>query len=104
MFIKSILKEELENSLQMEKNYLRELAKLPAGSLVRRFIKGREYYYLIFRKRGRFHAQYRGKASPTEIEKYRRAKEKRANYRKLLSQARKQIRFLRSALRGKEAV
>ena len=104
MSIKGVLREELENSLQMEKNYVRELAKLPPGSLVRRLIKGKEYYYFIFRERGRFRAQYRGKASQAEIEKCRKTKEKRANYRKLLSQARKQIRFLRSALRGKEDV
>jgi hypothetical protein len=102
--IKGVLKEELENSLQMEKNYVRELAALPHGSLVRRVIKGREYYYLIFREQGQFRSQYRGKVSKAEIEKYRKAKEYRANYRKLLSQARKQIRFLRSALRGNEAI
>lgn len=104
MSIKSVLREELENSLQMEKNYARELAKLPAGSLVRRVIKGRVYYYLIFREKGRFRAVYRGKVGAAEIEKYRRAKEYRAKYRRLLSQAKKQIRFLRSALRGKEAI
>ena len=104
MSIKSVLKEELENSLQMEKNYARELAALPKGSLVRRVIKGREYYYLVFREQGRFCAQYRGRVSKAEIEKYRKAKEYRAKYRRLLSQTRKQIRFLRSALRGKQAV
>ena len=104
MSIKSVLREELENSLQMEKNYERELAALPRGSLVRRVIKGKEYYYLVYREQGRFRAQYRGKASMAEIDKYRKAKEYRAKYRKLLSQARKQIRFLRSVLRGKQAV
>ena len=104
MSIKSVLREELENSLQLEKNYVREIAALPRGSLVRRVIKGRPYYYLIYREHGRFCAQYRGKVSKAEIEKYRNAKEYRAKYRKLLSQARKQIRFLRSALRGKQAV
>lgn len=104
MSIKSVLREELENSLQMEKNYARELAALPQGSLVRRVIKGREYYYLIYREQGRFCAKYRGKVAKAEIEKYRKAKGYRVKYRKLLSQARKQIRFLRSVLRGKQAV
>jgi len=104
MTIKSVLREELENSLQMERNYARELAKLPGGSLVRRVIKGHVYYYLVFREEGRFRAIYRGKVCAAEIGKYRRAKEYRAKYRKLLSRAKKQIRFLRSALRGKEAI
>jgi hypothetical protein len=42
--------------------------------------------------------------SEIEIEKYEEAKEYRAKYRKLLSQVKKQIRFLRSTLRGKESV
>ena len=70
MSIKSVLREELENSLQMEKNYARELAKLSAGSLVRRVIKGRVYYYLIFREKGRFRAVYRCKVCAAETKKY----------------------------------
>jgi len=38
--IKSVLKEELANSLAMKKDYERELAKLPKGSLVKKKIKG----------------------------------------------------------------
>jgi hypothetical protein len=47
---------------------------------------------------------YNGKASDEEIERYRETKEYRAKYRNLLSQVKKQIRFLGSSLRGKEAV
>ena len=47
--IKSVLKEELENSLRMKSDYERELAKLPKGSLIKKRIKGHEYYYLVFR-------------------------------------------------------
>ncbi len=104
MIIKSLLREELENSLRMQKDYERELAKLPKGSLVRRMIKGREYFYLIYREDGQFRSLYRGKVSAEEIEKYRHAKEFRAKYRNLLSQVKKQVRFMRSALRGKEPV
>ena len=41
MSIKGMLWEELENSLEMQKNYERELAKLPKGSLVSREGVGR---------------------------------------------------------------
>jgi len=96
--IKGVLREEFENSLQMKKDYERELAKLPKGSLIEKEIKGRKYYYLLLRENGRVKFIYRGKVSKEEIEKYKKAKEYRAKYRRLLSQVKKQIRFLRSSL------
>lgn len=102
--IKGVLKEELENSLRMKNDYERELAKLPKGSLVKKKIKGREYYYLLLRERGKVKFIYKGKVTQEEVRKYREAKEYRAKYRKLLSQVKKQIRFLGSALRGKESI
>ncbi len=102
--IKGVLREEFENSLQMKKDYERELAKLPKGSLIKKEIKGHNYYYLILRENGKVKFIYKGKINKNEIEKYKKAKEYRAKYRKLLSQVKKQIRFLRSSLRGKEAI
>ncbi|MEW6008589.1 MAG: hypothetical protein AB1629_03025 [Candidatus Omnitrophota bacterium] len=102
--IKGVLKEELENSLHMKSGYERELAKLPKGSLIKKKIKGQEYYYLLLRDKGKVKFIYKGKVSDEEVKKFEEAKEYRAKYRKLLSQVKKQIRFLRSALRGKESV
>ena len=102
--IKSVLKQELANSLAMKKNYERELAKLPRGSLVKKKIKGHEYYYLQIREKGKVRFIYKGKLSDEEIEKYDGAKKYRAQYRKLLSELKKQIKFLEKALRGKESV
>ena len=102
--IKGVLKEELENSLRMKKGYERELAKLPKGSLIKKKVKGHEYYYLLLREKGKVKFIYKGKVSEEEIKKYKEAKKYRAKYRKLLSQVKKQIRFLRSTLRGKESV
>ena len=83
--IKSVLKEELANSLAMEKSYERELAKLPKGSLVRKTIKGHEYYYLQVRENGKVRFLYKGKLSAQEIEQYKQTKRYRAQYRKLLA-------------------
>ena len=102
--IKSVLKEELANSLAMQKSYERELAKLPKGSLVKKTIKGHVYYYLQVRVEGKVKFVYKGKLSDQEIKKYEQAKQYRAKYRKLLSETKKQIKFLRTALRGKESV
>jgi hypothetical protein len=102
--IKGVLKEELANSLRMKKSFERELADLPKGSLVKKPIKGHEYYYLVSRNHGKVKFIYKGKCSAQEVEKYRQVKYYRAKYRRQLSEAKKQIRFLRSALRGKESV
>ena len=102
--IKSVLKEELANSLAMMKSYERELAKLPKGSLVRKIIKGRGYYYLQVREGGRVRFIYKGKIPQEDVKRYEQAKQYRAKYRRLLSEAKKQVRFLRSTLRGKEPV
>ena len=74
------------------------------GSLVKKNVKGHEYYYLVYREEGKVKSDYKGKVSKSEIQKYKQVKEYRAKYRKLLSQVKKQIRFLRSTLRGKETV
>ena len=103
--IKSVLKEELANSLAMKKDYEKELAKLPKGSLIKKNVKGHEYYYLVVREKGKVKFIYKGKkVSDKEIKKYKQAKEYRAKYRRLLSEVKKQIKFLRTALRGKKSV
>ena len=102
--IKSVLKEEPANSLAMKKSYERELAKLPKGSLIKKKIKGHEYYYLQVREGGKGRFIYKGKLSDEEVQKYQEAKKYRAKYRRLLSEVKKQIKFLRTALRGKESV
>ncbi len=104
MSIKSVLREELENSLRMQERYEQELALLPRGSLAKRVIKGNKYYYLVYREDGKVHSEYRGKSSPEEIAKYDAAKRKRAQYRQQLSKVKKQIRFLKGTLRGNESV
>ncbi len=102
--LKGVLKEELRNSLQMQKNYAQALARLPRGSLIRKKIKGHYYYYLLMREKGKVKFVYRGKPSASEIKKYREAKRYRAKYRRLLSKVKRQVKFLRKALRGKESV
>ena len=105
MAIKGVLKEELDNSLRMKKRYEQELAKLPKGSLVKKNIKGYQYYYLLLRDKGKVKFIYKGKkVSTAEIKKYVQAKMLRAKYRGLLSKVKKQIKFLRGSLRGKESI
>jgi len=102
--IKGVLAEELQNSLRMKKEYESALKRLPQGCLAVRKIRGHKYYYLVKRINKKVKYIYKGKISEKEKNKYEQAKVLRAKYRKLLSQVKKQIRFLRSSLRGKEAI
>jgi hypothetical protein len=104
MAIKGILREELENSLKMKADYEKKLSKLPVGSLARRKIKGQYYYYLIYRDNGKVKSVYKGKVSEKILQKYSEAKKYRAKYRHLLSRLKKEIRFIKGALRGKEPI
>jgi nitrogen fixation/metabolism regulation signal transduction histidine kinase len=105
MAIKGVLREELENSIRMQKRYEEEIAKLPAGSLVKKNIKGHEYYYVVLRENGKVRFVYQGKEIPQSvIDEYARAKDLRAKYRNLLSQVKKQIKFLKGTLRGQKSI
>ncbi len=104
MFIKDMLKEELRNSLQIERDYRKAVRKIPKGALVEKIIKGHSYYYLAFRENGKVKFLYKGKLDKSEIEAFRKNKECRARYQGLLADARKQIRFIRKVLRAKESV
>ena len=48
--IKGVMKEELENAKKAYGAYKKAINKLPVGVLVKKEIKGRDYYYLVFRK------------------------------------------------------
>ncbi len=105
MAIKGVLREELDNSIRMKKKYEEELSNLPVGSLIRKKIKGHEYYYIVLRENGEVKFIYKGKNVPEDvIKEYARAKELRKKYRNALSQIKKQIKFLKGALRGQESI
>ncbi len=102
--IKGVLAEELENSIRMKKEYEKALRKLPKGCLSVKKIHGHEYCYLVKRSGKKLKYDYKGKLSEEEKKEYHKIKKERARYRRLLSQVNKQIKYLKGALRGKEAV
>jgi hypothetical protein len=102
--IKGVLKEELENSLRMKKEYERALNELPKGCIAEKKIRGHSYFYLAHRSGKKVKYIYKGKLSEAEKNKYQEAKVLRAKYRKLLSQVKKQVKFLKGTLRGKESI
>jgi len=100
--IKGVLEEELKNSLRMQAEYEKALAALPRGVLVQKFVKGHQYYYLMMREGSKVRFEYKGKLYAGEIKYFDQVKKDRAKYRKLLEDVKKQVSFLRRALRGKE--
>ena len=104
MAIREVIKDELENSLRMEKDYVRVLEQLPRGNLIKKKIKGNEYWYMQIRDGQKVRLDYVKKPSAAMIRKYQKAKEDRARYRSLLSQVRKQIRQLERMLRMASSV
>lgn len=102
--IKGVLEEELKNSLRMKESYERELKKLPRGGSVVKRINGHPYLYVVKRAGGKLRYDYKGRLSGKESQKQSLAKEKRVRYRHLLSRVKRQIRYLKGALRGKEAI
>ena len=102
--IKGVLREELENSKEMKKNFEKALIGLPKGALFSMKRKGRDYFYLKVRENNKVNNYYMGKPDKDTIEKYSKAKELRKKYRNSLSKLKKQIRFLTGVLRGKESI
>ena len=102
--IKGVLKEELKNSYRMKKGYERELKNLPPGNVAIKKIRGNYYAYKVARDGDKVKFEYKGKSSEEAYKKHHEAKEMRAKYRSFLSQSKKQIRYLKGALRGKEAI
>jgi len=99
MFIKDMLAEELENSLQIQQDYEHALAELPRGALVRKVIGGHPYYYLAYREGRKVRFDYLGKLDKAEVKRHQDAKQSRSRYRRRLREVKKQIRFLRKVLR-----
>jgi hypothetical protein len=102
--IKGLLAEELKNSLKMQKEYEAALRKLPKGCFVRKVIYGRPYYYFAERKGRKVVYKYKGNPSVEELKKAEDVKKDRAKYRRLLSKVKKQVKYLRGAIRGKEPI
>ncbi len=102
--IKSVLEEELRNSIRMKEEYEKALEKLPRGSLSKKVIKGHAYYYLSERSGGKVISRYLGKISDREKNKFEEIRRLKKEYRKNLSIVKKQIAYLRRVLRGQESV
>ena len=65
--LKGILKDSLVYYERLERDLVRRLSKLPKGSIKRRRIKGRAYYYLQHREGSKVLQQYLGREKPETL-------------------------------------
>jgi len=100
--IKGVLEDELMKAALAGKDYEKSLAGLPRGVLVKKYVKGRQYCYLLSRENGKVRFEYKGKLMGKDVRYYETVKKERASYRKKLSEIRKRIAFIKKVLHGKE--
>ena len=65
--LRGILKESLIYYQRLERELVRRLGKLPKGSMKRRQIKGRVYYYLQHREGSKVLHRYLGREKPEAL-------------------------------------
>jgi len=103
--IKSVLKEELHNSIKLKGQYQKALKRYPGGSFIQKEIRGRKYIYLAVRDGKKVKFMYKGKKlSKNDIEELKRSRSMRLKYKQLIRKLNKRIKYLRKVLRGKEDV
>ncbi|MEK6742162.1 MAG: hypothetical protein AABZ15_01015 [Nitrospirota bacterium] len=100
--IKDVLEEELRKALLVQEGHEKALSALPRGVLVKKLVKGYQYYYLMSREKGSVRFEYKGKLLGKDIKYYDTVRKDRARYRQLLSEVKKRIAFIKKTLRGKE--
>ncbi len=97
--LNSVLNEELDRLNKLKKNYEKQIAKLPKGSLIRKNIKGNIYYYLNYRQEKKKIFKYIGKLARKKLENLLDKIEERRKLEKLNKQAKKDIKKLEKMIK-----
>ena len=97
--LNDILQEEKERLLKLEKMYKSKIKQLPKGSLIKKNIKGHEYYYLNYRVDKKQVFQYIGKLSEKEIKDLLTAIEERRKFEKFLRRVKKDIKEIEKKIK-----
>ena len=101
--IKDLLNEELENSLRLKKEYAEAYKLYPGGTIIKKVIRGHQYYYLAFREGKKVQFVYKGKkVSKDDLRKLKDSKRLKVKYKGLIRKLDKRIKYLKKAMHGKE--
>jgi len=96
--IESMLAEERQRNLDMQKSYIAEIHKLPKGSVVVKKVGNKEYCYLKYRQGEKFISQYMGPASE-KAEQLKKEVEKRRHFEKLLRELKAEHKIIRKVVK-----
>ena len=96
-----ILQEELKRLAAAEKSYVREVKKLPKGSIQVKRIKGIAYPYLVIRKGKKVVSEYLGQRSERELEELKQAISQRKKYERHLKEVKYNLKRISKMTRGK---
>jgi len=98
--LNGVLKEELERLKKLEENYEEKIAELTKGSLIKKNIKGKIYYYLNYRKEKKGVFEYLGKLNKEEVDEMKKKITERRKLEKLKQQVKKDIKKLEKIING----
>ena len=96
--VRSVLKEELEHSLELRDYYEKTIDGLPHGALSKKKINGKEYYYLMHRNGSKVITDYVGNILGELAVKMHEDLNKRKHYKELLKEVKEKIRYLEKVL------
>lgn len=96
-----ILKEELARLVSVRKSYLREIKKLPKGSIQIKRIKGIAYPYLVIRKGEKVVSEYLGRWSDRKLDELKQAIIQRRKHERHLKEVKRNIKRISRMTRGK---
>ena len=97
--LKSVLSEELDRLNKLKKNYEKQIAELPKGSLIRKSVKGNIYYYLNYRQEKKNIFKYIGKLPKKELDILFDKIEERRKFEKLNKQVKKDIKKIEKMIK-----
>lgn len=99
--LEGILKEELGRLMAAQKSYVREIKKLPKGSIQVKRIKNIGYPYLVVRRGKKVVSEYLGHRPKDELDLLKQAIAERKQYERHLKEVKRNIKRLSRMTRGK---
>ena len=96
--IKGVLLEERERNLLMQNQYLKEIAALPKGSIVKKIKPSGIYFYLAYRNGNKVVSDYLG-TDIEKVEQVRQAIEKRKHLESLIKRLNEELKLIAKAVK-----
>lgn len=100
--LKNILEEEYSRLLELKSNYLREIEALPKGSISKKKIRNRHYYYLAYRVKDKVKFDYLGKEDAPIVAQMKDSIKRRKDLERKLKQVNRGLKELSKSLGSRQ--